>query len=378
MTNRERFAAAMAFQPTDRLCHLEWSIWSEAFENWKKQGLPEHVALKNHFNRDSAGPGTDLFEWLDVIQEETLSLNEFFYPGFGYNVIDETEDYVTVRNNNGVLMRQNKKILTIPEYIDYPIKNKKDYYGLKDRLFENLQSRYPQNWDDIAQFVKNQQQNLVRIYFHGFFGFPREIMGLVQFLYNLYDDPEFIKEMLDDRLNFFMRLYEKAIIDARPDFVFVWEDMCFKNGPLMSPEMFKEFLLPNYKKLTAYLRDMGVKNILVDSDGDVRRLIPLWIEGGITGLLPFEVRAGMDVVQLAQEYPRLQILGGIDKTELEKGRSGVDSELDRVLPFMAKRGGYCAALDHHIHVQIDLDTFRYYTQRIAEFNQGGIFDKSIS
>ena len=56
--------------------------------------------------------------------------------------------------------------------------------------------------------------------------------------------------------------------------------MCYKNGPLISPGMFEEFILPYYRKLTGFFYDHGIEIILVDTDGDCRSLIPLFIQGG--------------------------------------------------------------------------------------------------
>ncbi|MEI8083945.1 MAG: hypothetical protein WCI74_19075, partial [Actinomycetes bacterium] len=60
------------------------------------------------------------------------------------------------------------------------------------------------------------------------------------------------------------------------------EDMCYKSGCFISPAMFRQFMLPAYRKLTGFYRDHGIQTVLVDSDGDVMRLIPLLIEGGVT------------------------------------------------------------------------------------------------
>ncbi|MCD6529970.1 hypothetical protein J7L06_06755 [Candidatus Bathyarchaeota archaeon] len=86
------------------------------------------------------------------------------------------------------------------------------------------------------------------------------------------------------------------------DCVTIWEDMAYKVGPLISPKLFRRFMLPRYKKLTSYLRSHGIDTILVDTDGDARMLIPLLLEGGVNGIYPLEVQAGMDAVALRREY----------------------------------------------------------------------------
>ena len=149
--------------------------------------------------------------------------------------------------------------------------------------------------------------------------------------------------------------------------MFIWEDMCFRNGSLISPALFREFLLPAYRKLISFLRGLGIEHVVVDTDGDARQLIALWLEAGVTGLLPFEVKAGMDVVKIGEAFPTLQIIGGIDKHALEREKQDIDNELERVLPAMLKRRGYVATLDHWVHAEIPLENFAYYVERVKDF-----------
>ncbi len=147
--------------------------------------------------------------------------------------------------------------------------------------------------------------------------------------------------------------------------------MSFKNGPLISPELFREFMVHAYRKVTDVARSHGVDIVLVDTDGDCSLLIPLFLEGGVTGIYPFEVQAGMDVVAVRQAYPELQILGGIDKKELATAPERIDAELERRLPNMLKTGGYIPMADHQIPPDVSYENYLYYRRRVAEMaNQG--------
>ena len=69
------------------------------------------------------------------------------------------------------------------------------------------------------------------------------------------------------------------------------------------------------------MQGFGIKHFIVDTDGNCEILIPLFLEAGVTGLFPFEVRAGMDIEKIREKYPNLIILGGIDKIALAKGKN---------------------------------------------------------
>ncbi len=149
--------------------------------------------------------------------------------------------------------------------------------------------------------------------------------------------------------DYLIKVWEKALVEAKPDFFRIWEDMAYKSGPLISPRMFREFMLEPYKKLTGFIRDCGCKNILVDCDGNLTELIPLFVEGGVTGFYPFECMSGMDVVQIRKNFPKLQMMGGINKRMLAKGKKEIDAELEYKCSITSSwwvyppRGSFCAS-----------------------------------
>ena len=364
VTNRELFRAAMAFEPTDRICHAELGIWGETHERWVREGLPAGIPV---CTEDVATEGPDLYDHFGVMHEITAPIDHYYWPKFEPVVIEDTSEYRLERNDRGIVLRQHKRSMSMPEWIEYPVKGRRDYEALRERLTGSIAERYPADWERRAARMRAQQEHPVRVWIEGFFAFPRELMGLTTFLTTLYDDPGLVGEIVTDHLQFVMRLLDRAIRDVRPDFAFIWEDMCFKNGPLLSPAMFRQFLLPAYRQITGYLRECGVPIIMVDSDGNVSRLIPLWIEGGVTALEPFEVRAGMDVTAVGARYPSLSLVGGIDKTAVAAGRAAIDRELDRVLPAMLARGGYAPTIDHHVPPDVSLADFTYYVERVRSY-----------
>ena len=142
--------------------------------------------------------------------------------------------------------------------------------------------------------------------------------------------------------------------------------MCYKTAPLSSPEIFKEFMLPAYTKLTSFLNDPGVDITIVDTDGNCWELIPLFIKGGVTCIYPMEVAAGMDVVEVRKKFPRLQITGGIDNRVLAQNKSSIDRELEHNIPYMTKRGVYIPHIDHNIPPDVPFENFIYYRKRLEE------------
>ena len=75
----------------------------------------------------------------------------------------------------------------------------------------------------------------------------------------------------------------------RFDYGHFWEDICFKNGPLVNPRWFAAKVAPHYRRVTRLLNDHGVSIVSLDCDGKIDKLIPAWLENGVNTMFPIEV-----------------------------------------------------------------------------------------
>lgn len=181
-----------------------------------------------------------------------------------------------------------------------------------------------------------------------------------------YDDPALVEEMLAFQANRLITLLRRAAQEVSVDRLFIWEDTCYRNGPLIGSDLFRTFLLPPYRSLIGEVKSLGIPAIDVGSDGDVTALLPLWLEAGGTMLHPFEVQAGMDVNTVQEEYGKdLLLRRGVDKRQLTKDWPAIDRELERIRPAFEK-GGYIPCDDHSIPPDVSYDNCRYYTEKRAE------------
>jgi hypothetical protein len=162
-------------------------------------------------------------------------------------------------------------------------------------------------------------------------------------------------------------LFQEITRIVRGDVLLIWEDMCYRNGPLISPAHFASLIRPRYIRLIQRARACGMEAVLVDTDGDCRRLIPLFLESGVDALMPFEVQAGMDVCSIGREYPQLGIMGGIDKRALSLDPAAIRREVDRVLPCFKERGGFIPTLDHSIPPNVSWSQFQYYLECVRRY-----------
>jgi len=108
----------------------------------------------------------------------------------------------------------------------------------------------------------------------------------------------------------------------------------------------------------------------VDTDGDCFDLIPLFLEGGATGMYPMEASCGMDIVKVRKAFPRLRMMGGVPKAEIIRGASRIDQILEPVAAVL-KTGGYIPFGDHFIPPDVSWANFRYYREKLNALTAKG-------
>ena len=144
------------------------------------------------------------------------------------------------------------------------------------------------------------------------------------------------------------------------DFATGWEDICFKNGPIVSVDFFRDQVLPRYKRISKKLHAVGIDIWYTDCDGDVRPILPLLLEGGINCLFPFEVNGSDHPSELLNEYGKdLHIMGGVDKMALGQGPVAIKAYLETLVP-LVERGGYIPFCDHLCPPNVKQEDYLYY------------------
>ena len=137
--------------------------------------------------------------------------------------------------------------------------------------------------------------------------------------------------------------------------------MAYNAWPMVSPKTFEELLSPRYRRITETLHAGGVDTIIVDSDGKIDDLVPLWLEAGVNTLMPIEIgTTGMDPDALRKQFGTgLKMVGRFDKRILWKSRETIAAEVDRLTP-VVHQGGFIPCCDHKVTPEVRLDDYMYF------------------
>jgi uroporphyrinogen decarboxylase len=267
-----------------------------------------------------------------------------------------------VRDVDGILKREFIQYGTssMPQFLEFPVKGRADFVKLLPRLDPHAPGRLSPDWDRLRRFYAGRDFP-VGLTVCGAFGHPRNLLGVENLCLAYYEQPALVHEIMEQWAEFYCALAARVWEGVQYDFVLIWEDMAYKGGSLISPRLVKEFMLPYYRRLIERVRGLGCDLIIVDSDGDVTELVPLFLSAGVNVILPFEVQAGMDVRQFRKQYgTNLAMIGGLDKRLLVQAGPALEQEIrEKALPLLAS-GGYIPALDHTVPPNVSLENFRAY------------------
>jgi uroporphyrinogen decarboxylase len=197
----------------------------------------------------------------------------------------------------------------------------------------------------------------------------RDMTSVMGMSFLLYDEDEDLFADIVDTYAEMQYQCAKAVLEtgAKFDFAHYWEDICFKNGPLLSPAKFDELCAKHYKKRNDLCHQYGIDIISLDCDGVTDQLQKTWIETGVNTLFPIEVGVWGDQFEPARRRFGLEQrgVGGMDKTAFRKDKAAVDAEIERMKRLVAM-GGFIPCPDHRLMPGSKFELVQYYAEEIKK------------
>lgn len=357
MTNKERILNCIVGKPIDRTPFVAYfGPWGETCERWMKEGAKDYGAW--------AAPEIGFDSGFTLM---TAYVNHFYNPPYEYKVLSEEGEKIIYQDENGIINEAIKGHSSIPKIIKNPVACREDWEKIKaERLVPDFASRIPANFKEICDDLKTKDTVIqVGAFPYGVFGTMRDLIGVEELMYMFYDEPELVHDMMNDITDFWIGVYEEISKYIQIDLIHIWEDMSGKTGSLIGPTMIEEFMLPCYRKIKSFADSHNIQAIVVDTDGICDDLIPIFASVGVNLMLPFEVQAGNNIVELRKKYPYMAMFGGIDKMKVAQGINAIDEIMEEIKPLMGKPG-YIPQLDHTIPPEISYQDYLYFCKRLKE------------
>ncbi len=299
--------------------------WDQTIDRWHAEGLPPTLAFS-----------------------QVIEIAQYFgldpYQQFWFSTTDPT-------------------IAATQHHVEGIVASLEDYLRIRPQLFPS----HADAIDGMGAWAARQRAGSAVVWctIEGFFWFPRTLMGFSKLMRAYYRQPELIHVINRDLLEFNLGLLDRFLPVCVPTFMTIAEDMSYNHGPMISERTFEEFIAPYYRKLMPRLAEHGIP-LIMDTDGDVTKLVP-WIERlGVRGVLPLERQAGVDGMKLREQFPRLLMIGHFDKMCMNQGEPAMRAEFERLIPLM-QSGGFIPSVDHQTPPGVSLEQYRTYLRLLNEY-----------
>lgn len=381
MNNRDRALAVLRYQPVDRLPLVHFGFLRETLEVWHRQG---HVTAEELGQCGDGNPAEDAIArklGFDFSWQTMFYPNALLRPGFPTEVVAEfTDGSRHVRNDMGVVELRAPGAGSIPAEVDHLLTDRRsweEHYLPKlqwcpERVnevafyHEGQRVRFDQGGMEILR--AGQRDRPLGLHCGSLYGDFRSMVGVEGTSYLLMDDEPLFDEIINTIGNLCYRCVEFALASgAKFDFGHFWEDICFKNGPLVNPAVFADKVGPHYRRITKLLNQHGIGIVSLDCDGCIDKLLPVWLENGVNTMFPIEVGTWQaDLAPWRAQYGKALLgVGGMDKRAFRFNRAAVDTEIERLRPLI-ELGGYIPCPDHRLPGDNQFELVQYYCERMRQ------------
>ena len=359
--------AVLNYKPYDRLPVVHFGYWGETLEKWVQEGHLTEEETKAYWDGSPADRALAKKAGFDYGWTPFAHAPYGLSPAFEPKVLETQPDGTQlIRNWAGAIQIHRPGAGSIHAEVGYT---------LKDRASWETEFKHRLQFVNPKRDLTPADPRKVAEYDHpcglqcgSLFGHIRDWLGVENTAYLYADDEPLFREIIDTVGDLCFRATEVALSGgAKFDFGHLWEDICFKNGPLISPAVFAEYVGPHYRRITDLLKRHGVEIVSLDCDGCIDALLPIWFENGVNTMFPIEVGTWeASIAPWRAQYGKgLRGIGGMDKRVFALDYAAVDAEIERLKPLVAL-GGYIPCPDHRIAPDAKWENVQYYCEKMRK------------
>jgi uroporphyrinogen decarboxylase len=369
MNLRENFLAVLHYQPYDRMPMIHFGFWDTLLITWAQEG---HITIEQALN------------WVDgnEIDQEISHMLGFdgnwcqifgdsgkggLFPAFERRILEKLPDgHLKVMDEIGVIVLEKENTVSIPMEIDHLLVDRKSYEKHYKWRLQYSEERI--DFEKLLSLYNRSLESPLGINCGSMFGDFRCWAGLTGTAYIYADDKDLFNEIITDTADL-QYLVVKRILEEYDafDFGHFWEDICFRNGPMISPNVFAEMVGPHYRRITSLLLEHDIDIVSVDCDGTIDALLPVWLENGVNTMFPIEVGTwNGNIKPWREKYGSdLRGIGGMNKNVFLDDYTAIDREIERLKPFV-ESGGFIPCPDHKIAQGAKWENVQYYSDKMRK------------
>jgi uroporphyrinogen decarboxylase len=379
MDDRARILAVLDYQPYDRLPVVHFGFLGDTLKRWEAEG---HLDLSGMPPIGDASPGEDELSrrlGFDCNYHRVFAPDYRLDPPFERQVLEMLPaGHRKVLTGTGAIVIESDDNQSISPHVDHVLKGRADWereFLPRLRFSPERVARAGVNAGGRAcGFAEGGREYLLRpdrpthvlLHCGSLYGVLRDYLGIENLCYLLADDEGLVDEMIRANAELCYQCTGAALASGvRFDLGHFWEDIAFRNGPLVNPAVLRAKVGPHYRRFADLLRRHGIDLVSLDCDGDIASLVPVWLEAGINVMFPIEVGTWQGSFGPWRErYGReLRGVGGMDKRVFAKDCAAVDAEIERLKP-LVDLGGYLPCPDHRIAADARWENVQYYCERL--------------
>lgn len=369
MNYRENVNAILHYQPFEKMPIVSFGYWGETVQKWADEG---HITREEADGYCRYGDNSEADRAImkrlgfDFNWNSCYGGNVGLYPAFDRKVLEQKADGgQVIRDEQGLIVLVKPGVVSIPAEIGTTLTDREVW---EKEYLPRLQWEAERIDTSLFESLKDDSQRQLPVGLHcgSLMGYMRNLLGVEELSYLYVDDPELYEEIANTLAGLCYQSV-KAILEtgAKFDYAHFWEDICYKNGPLVSPDGFRQMIGPHYRKITNLLKEHGVDIVSVDCDGWIDTLLAIWLENGVNTMFPIEVGTwNASIAPWREKYGKdLRGVGGMNKTVFARDYQAVDQEVERLRPLM-ELGGYIPCPDHRIAPDAKFENVQYYCEKM--------------
>jgi len=259
--------------------------------------------------------------------------------------------------------------------IDRPIETD-DFADLADRLGETMWTgivhpgaHLPLDEAGLAELARGAaalrattDRAIVGLFGGNIFEVPQFLYRIDNHLANMALHPEAIHRLVQTLSDLHMANLEKWLGAVGPhiDIILFGDDLGGQNGPLISPDMYREFCQPHHRRLWQRAKELADVKVMLHSCGGIEPLLDDLIDAGLDTTNPVQTTCvGMDPQHLKSTYgDRLCFWGGgcdtrdvLPNATPDQVRQHVRQQVD----LLGEGGGFVFQQVHNIMADVPID-----------------------